>query len=584
MAAAAMMLFSCAKENGTVTPSSEDGFTYTFKIATDGTKATLNDDATAYKWEDDDAINVYSSSSVKGSVTSAGVATATFSTALSAGDKVYATYPYSESNTSTDAVTFSIPTEQDGSTIKDAMPMYSDALEVDAGTDVSGTFQMHNLGAVLKFKVYGASHAEETVTSITYTADGIAGNFTATNITSSPALTGGDANAVKATASNVAVGADSDGAGIVYMVVAPAAASTTGTIAVETSAATYTATLPSALSMSANDLVTVPLNLDNSAFTTEGGSTEEYFKFADSNVGKIFWNYTKDDSYPFQEGMKYEDGTYYMKYSFAKSVDLGSDDYSTIFSSISFSSEPKKTDITSFDEYQYFTGTTSLPAESFNYWKNLKSITLPSSLTSIGSNAFYFCSSLASPIVIPSGVTKIEDYVFLLCSGIPSITIPEGVTSIGAYVFTGCSSLTSIEIPSTVTSIGAYAFQGCSKITSMTIPEGVSVIWHKTFFNCKALESLTFKGKIEKWGASVFDYYEDDKDQSDSGITQKITLTIASDQDKFKYYNDTDIELEYADEYESYSASFNVGDSGTLTYVDEEDDEETLYTFKEIKN
>jgi len=153
--------------------------------------------------------------------------------------------------------------------------MYSDALEVDAGTDVSGTFQMHNLGAVLKFKVYGASHTEETVTSITYTADGIAGNFTATNITSSPALTGGSANAVKATVSSVAIGSSADDAGIVYMVVAPTAASVAGEISVETSAATYTATLSSALSLAANDLVTVPLNLDNSAFTTEGGSTEE---------------------------------------------------------------------------------------------------------------------------------------------------------------------------------------------------------------------------------------------------------------------------------------------------------------------
>ena len=79
-------------------------------------------------------------------------------------------------------------------------------------------------------------------------------------------------------------------------------------------------------------------------------------------------------------------------------------------------------------------------------------------------------------------VKEINDQAFYDNDIITSVTIPNSVTTIGSSAFSNCSSLTSIFIPSSVTTIGDYAFDNCSNLTiyceTSSKPSGWNSYWN----------------------------------------------------------------------------------------------------------
>ena len=133
----------------------------------------------------------------------------------------------------------------------------------------------------------------------------------------------------------------------------------------------------------------------------------------------------------------------------------------------------------------------------------IKKVIIENGVTSIGTSAFYSCSSLTS-VIIPNSVVSIGRQAFCDCSTLTSVNIPNSVTSIETAIFQGCSSLTSVNIPNSVTSIGGNAFYNCSGLTSITIPNSVTSIEGGAFMSCSGLTSVTIPESVTSIGDGAF--------------------------------------------------------------------------------
>ncbi len=121
---------------------------------------------------------------------------------------------------------------------------------------------------------------------------------------------------------------------------------------------------------------------------------------------------------------------------------------------------------------------------SFGYCNALVEIVLPNTVTSIDAMAFSDCGALEK-VVLPTGIKAIERYTFWTCSSLKSITIPDTVETIGMSAFNKCFKLTSIRIPKNVKSIGTGAFKGCGNVTSIVVDSSNTVYDSRN--NCNAI-------------------------------------------------------------------------------------------------
>ena len=279
-AAAAMAFSGCAQKEMTEPVLPEVGFSYTFELGEAQTKAVLGQSAVAYEAGDKLGVFAAANAQVEGAVDVAVTPVTvgfTSATALAAGDKLYAYYPYSSANASAayTAVTMTIPAAQNqsGATYDaDAMPMaavpYTVAAPVAAEGNASvGKLYMNNLAAVAEFNVYSAAAAGEKIQWVSFESEtAVAGNFTfdlssvAEDMPDALTLTGLAGKTVTvAVNSTVSVGASKDAAAKIYMVLAPGQHK--GTVKVKTSSAVYTFPVETALAFKRAHVKPLRLNL-----------------------------------------------------------------------------------------------------------------------------------------------------------------------------------------------------------------------------------------------------------------------------------------------------------------------------------
>lgn len=132
---------------------------------------------------------------------------------------------------------------------------------------------------------------------------------------------------------------------------------------------------------------------------------------------------------------------------------------------------------------------------------HLESVSFPSTLKSIGEDAFYGCQSLKS-ISNLDGLEKVEDEAFS-GTGLESVSLPDGC-EVGKYVFSYCKQLTYTSLPKTMTSIPAGTFCECSSLGTVVLPDNYISIERGAFSGCTALGSFVFPSSLTYIGDIAF--------------------------------------------------------------------------------
>ena len=140
-----------------------------------------------------------------------------------------------------------------------------------------------------------------------------------------------------------------------------------------------------------------------------------------------------------------------------------------------------------------FSGCEKLEKVTYTGYDGDESFVLPDSVYVLGNNLFEGCASLTS-VVLPSGngeKLSIGIRLFMDCTNLKTVTFPEsGWTKLYNYMFQNCTSLESIVIPDTVTASGTFAFDGCTSLSRVTLPQGMTSISSQMFRNCVSLKSI----------------------------------------------------------------------------------------------
>ena len=108
--------------------------------------------------------------------------------------------------------------------------------------------------------------------------------------------------------------------------------------------------------------------------------------------------------------------------------------------------------------------------------------------------------------IIPDdgSVLIIDGYAFQDCTALTSITVPSPVTTIEKYAFNYCTDLVSVEISDSVTSIEDHAFLGCQSLKNVRLPAHITLLEGSVFEGCTALEEITVPAEVTKIDSECF--------------------------------------------------------------------------------
>ena len=158
-------------------------------------------------------------------------------------------------------------------------------------------------------------------------------------------------------------------------------------------------------------------------------------------------------------------------------------------------------------------GVKSIGERAFKNCKNLTNINIAQTVTQIGAECFYCCTSLST--FDNRGIVSLGAKSFAECRNLKEISI-ENLTSLAEGCFLNCIKLSACNLPN-ITSIGKEAFKNCQSLIEYNITNGVTSIEDSAFEGCFAISSIIIPNNVTDLGFNVF-----------KGCTSLTSISIGS--------------------------------------------------------
>ena len=142
--------------------------------------------------------------------------------------------------------------------------------------------------------------------------------------------------------------------------------------------------------------------------------------------------------------------------------------------------------------------------KAFVRCEQIRSVSLPLSVTFIDNQAFAWCRNLTD--VRALNLFEIGDRAFIGCDRLSSISFGNKLEVIGEKAFSYCSSLSSVALPDSLVRLGSSAFEGCRKLCRICLSDNLKFIENGTFYACEGLCKVILPSSLEYVDEYAFAY------------------------------------------------------------------------------
>lgn len=143
------------------------------------------------------------------------------------------------------------------------------------------------------------------------------------------------------------------------------------------------------------------------------------------------------------------------------------------------------------------TGVTAIDDYAFQYREDFKRIEFaePCRVKEIGRGAFSWCVNLES-VKLPQSVVDLKSQAFAYCDKLVSVTFPSRLLHVGANCFSFCKALGDVSLPASVNELESYAFSECMSLRRAVLPANGKLLGELIFSGCRMLERIEINWSV----------------------------------------------------------------------------------------